>query len=97
MTVFGLISNLMRSLFYPTTTMHSPAPLDGLRLTIVIAGGGAGDSNDGMGGDATEELACMCNAMKALVIELAEQAHSLLLPEPLRLEGALADRPSPAT
>ncbi len=50
-----------------------------------------------MGGDATEELARTCDAMKALVIELAKQAHALRLPELLRLEGALVDGPSPAT
>jgi hypothetical protein len=75
--------------------MHSPAPLNGLRSTIATAGGGAGDGNDGMGGD--KELARTCDAMKALVIELAEQAHASRLPEPSHLEGALADGPLPAT
>ncbi len=51
--------------------MHSPAPLNGLWLTVAIAGGGAGDGDNGMGGDATEELERTCDAMKALVIELA--------------------------
>ncbi len=77
--------------------MHSPAPLDGLRWTIATAGGGAGDGDDGMGGDAKEELARTCDAMKALVIELAEQARASRSPEPSRLEGALADGLSPAT
>ncbi len=73
--------------------MHSPAPLNGLRLTVATAGGGAGDGNIGMGGGATEELVCTCDVMKALVIKLAKQARALRLPEPLRLEGALADGP----
>ncbi len=77
--------------------MHSLAPLDGLRSTITTAGGGVGDGNDGMVGGAMEELAHKCNVMKALVIKLAEQAHALRLPEPSRLEGALADGPLLAT
>jgi hypothetical protein len=77
--------------------MHSPAPLDGLRLTIMTAGGGAGDGNDRMGGDATEELARMYDAKNALVIKLAKQARASCLPEPLHLEGALADGPSTET
>ncbi len=77
--------------------MHSAAPLDGLRLTIATMGGGAGDGNNGMGGDTMEELARMCDTMKALVIDLTKQVRASCLPKPLRLEGALADGPSPAT
>jgi hypothetical protein len=62
---------------------------------IATVGGGVGDGDDGMGGDATEELARTCNKMKALVIELAMQACSSCSLEPSRLEGALASGPSP--
>jgi hypothetical protein len=48
-------------------------------------------------GGMPEELVRTCNSMKALVIELAKRARASRSPEPSRLEGALADGPSPAT
>ncbi len=51
--------------------MHSPAPLVGLRLTIATAGKGAEDGNDGIGGDATEELARTCAGRVGARVALA--------------------------
>jgi hypothetical protein len=77
--------------------MHSPAPLNGVWSAIATTGGEAVDGDDGMGEDAMVELARTCDAMKALVIELAEQARASRSPEPSCLEGALVDGPLLAT